>query len=185
MNRDDVIKMLDNAKTGDIMVVSWVDDYELNEVMFKYDGHYEVVDSNFRIYRSWVKTTTGEIRSKSSDPGYNHVGLNEYKKLRFATAEEKMTFVEAIKQMEKKDALVTAVVLRFDSKQVDVIRMYLSVDEQNPSEISKRINDMYNKEHIAWVSNVCNPDEEITFNFINERDWVSFTLKNDAIKENN
>lgn len=56
MNRDDVIKMLDNAKTGDIMVVSWIDDYELNEVMFKYDGSYEVVDSNFRIYRSTEKT---------------------------------------------------------------------------------------------------------------------------------
>lgn len=185
MNRDDVIKMLDNAKTGDIMVVSWINGYELNEVMFKYDGYYEVVGSDFRIYRSWVKTTTGEIRSKSSNPGYNHVGLNENKKLRFATAEEKVAFIEAIKKMKKKNALVTAVVLRFDSKQVDVIRMHLSVDEQNPSEISRRINDMYNKEHIAWASNVCDPDEEITFNFINEGDRVSFTLKNDAIKENN
>lgn len=177
MNRDDVIEMLDNAKTGDIMVVSWIDDYELNEVMFKYDGHYEVVGSNFRIYRSWVKTITGEIRPKSGNSSLNHVGLSECKKIRFATAEEKMMFVEAIKQMEKKDALVTAVVLRLDSKQVDVIRIHLSADEQNQSEISRRINDMYNKERIAWVSNVCDPDEEVIFNFINEGDRVSFTLK--------
>lgn len=177
MNRDDVIKMLDNAKTGDIMVVSWIADYKLNEVMFEYDGHYEVVGSNFRIYRSWVKTTTGDIRSKDGDPSRDHVGLNEDKNLRFPTAEEKMTFVEAIKQMKKKDALVTAVVLRFDSKQVDVIQMRLSADEQNPSEVSRRINDMYNKEHIAWASNVCDPDEGIIFNFINEGDRVSFTLK--------
>lgn len=177
MNRDDVIKMLDNAKTGDIMVVSWIADYKLNEVIFKYDGHYEVVGSDFRIYRSWVKTTTGEIRPKSGDPSIDHVGLVEHKNLRLATAEEKMTFVEAIKQMKKKDALVTAVVLRFDSKQVDVIQMRLSADEQNPSEVSRRINDMYNKEHIAWASNVCDPDEGIIFNFINEGDRVSFTLK--------
>lgn len=177
MNRDDVIKMLDNAKTGDIMVVSWIDDYELNEVMFKYDGYYEVVDSNFRIYRSWVKTTTGEIRPKSGDPSIDYVGLVEHKNLRLATAEEKMTFVEAIKEMKKKDTLVTVVVLRFDSKQVDVIQMRLSADEQNPSEISRRINDMYNKEHIAWASNVCDPDEEVIFNFINEGDRVSFTIK--------
>ena len=177
MNRDDVIKMLDNAKTGDIMVVSWIADYKLNEVIFKYDGHYEVAGSDFRIYRSWVKTTTGEIRPKSGDPSIDHVGLVEHKNLRLATAEEKMTFVEAIKQMKKKDALVTAVVLRFDSKQVDVIQMRLSADEQNPSEVSRRINNMYNKEHIAWASNVCDPDEEIIFNFINEGDRVSFTLK--------
>ena len=55
MNRDDVIKMLDNAKTGDIMVVSWIDNYELNEVVFKYDGYYQVVGSDFIIHRSWVK----------------------------------------------------------------------------------------------------------------------------------
>lgn len=177
MNRDDVIKMLDNAKTGDIMVVSWINDYELNEVMFKYDGHYEVVGMDFKIYRSWVKTTTGEIRSKSGDPSLDYVGLVEYKNLRLATAKEKMTFVEEIKQMKKKDVLVTVVVLRFDSKQVDVVQMRLSADEQNPSEISRRINDMYNKEHIAWVSNVCDPEEEIDFNFINEGNRVSFTLK--------
>lgn len=177
MNRDDVIKMLDNAKTGDIMVVSWIDDYELNEVIFKYDGHYEVVGSDFRIYRSWVKTTTGEIRPKSGDPSLDYVGLVEDKNLRLATAEEKMTFVEAIKQMKKKDALVTAAVLRLDSKQVDVIQIHLSADEQNPSEIAKRINDMYNKESVAWISNVCDPEEEIIFNFINEGNRVSFTLK--------
>jgi hypothetical protein len=177
MNRDDVIKMLDNAKTGDIMVVSWIDDYELKEVMFKYDGSYEEVGSDFKIYRSWIKTATGEIRPKSGNSILNHVDLSECKKIRFATAEEKMTFIEAIKQMEKKDALVTAVVLRFDSKQVDVIQMRLSADEQNPSEISRRINDIYNKEHIAWASNVCDPDEEVIFNFINEGDRVSFTLK--------
>lgn len=177
MNRDDVIKMLDNAKTGDIMVVSWINDYELNEVIFKYDGHYEVVGLDFKIYRSWVKTTTGEIRSKSGDPSLDHVGLVEYKNLRLATAEEKMMFVEEIKQMKKKNALVTVVVLRFDSKQVDVVQMRLSADEQNPSEIARRINDMYNKEQIAWVSNVCDPEEEIDFNFINEGNRVSFTLK--------
>ena len=93
MNRDDVIKMLDNAKTGDIMVVSWIDDYELNEVMFKYDGSYEEVGSDFRIYRSWVKTTTGKIRPKSGNSSLNHVDLSERMKIRFATAEEKMTFV--------------------------------------------------------------------------------------------
>lgn len=178
MNRDDVIKMLDNAKTGDIMVVSWINDYELNEVMFKYDGYYEVVGMDFKIYRSWVKTTTGEIRPKSGDPSLDYVDLVEYTNLRLATAEEKMTFVEEIKQMKKKDVLVTVVVLRFDSKQVDVVQMRLSADEQNPSEISRRINDMYNKEHIVWVSNVCDPEEEIDFNFINEGNRVSFTIKN-------
>ena len=178
MNRDDVIKMLDNAKTGDIMVVSWINDYELNEVIFKYDGHYEVVGRDFKIYRSWVKTTTGEIRPKSGDPSLDYVGLVEYKNLRLATAEEKMMFVEEIKQMKKKNALVTVVVLRFDSKQVDVVQMRLSADEQNPSEIARRINDMYNKEVIAWVSNVCDPEEEIDFNFINEGNRVSFTIKN-------
>lgn len=177
MNRDDVIKMLDNAKTGDIMVVSWINDYKLNEVMFKYDGHYEVVGLDFKIYRSWVKTTTGEIRPKSGDPSLDYVGLVEHKNLRLATAEEKMMFVEEIKQMKKKNALVTVVVLRFDSKQVDVVQMRLFADEQNPSEIARRINDMYNKEHIAWVSNVCDPEEEIDFNFINEGNRVSFTLK--------
>lgn len=177
MNRDDVIKMLDNAKTGDIMVVSWINDYELNEVMFKYDGHYEVVGLDFKIYRSWVKTTTGEIRPKSGDPSLDYVDLVEHENLRLATAEEKMMFVEEIKQMKKKNALVTVVVLRFDSKQVDVVQMRLSADEQNPSEIARRINDMYNKEHIAWVSNVCDPEEEIDFNFINEGNRVSFTLK--------
>lgn len=177
MNRDDVIKMLDNAKTGDIMVVSWINDYELNEVMFKYDGHYEVVGLDFKIYRSWVKTTTGEIWPKSGDPSFDYVGLVEDKNLRLATAEEKMMFVKEIKQMKKKNALVTVVVLRFDSKQVDVVQMRLSADEQNPSEIARRINDMYNKEHIAWVSNVCDPEEEIDFNFINEGNRVSFTLK--------
>ena len=177
MNRDDVIKMLDNAKTGDIMVVSWINDYELNEVMFKYDGHYEVVGMDFKIYRSWVKTTTGEIRPKSGDPGLDYVDLVECKNLRFATAEEKMTFVEAIKQMKKKDVMVTAVVLRFDSKQVDVIQIHLSADKQNPSEIARLINDKYDKEYVAWVSNVCDPEEEIIFNFINEGDRTSFTLK--------
>lgn len=177
MNRDDVIKMLDNAKTGDIMVMSWIDDYELNEVMFKYNGHYEMVGMDFKIYRSWVKTTTGEIRPKSGDPSLDYVDLVEHKNLRLATAEEKMMFVEEIKQMKKKNALVTVVVLRFDSKQVDVVQMRLSADEQNPSEIARRINDMYNKEHIAWVSNVCDPEEEIDFNFINEGNRVSFTLK--------
>lgn len=177
MNRDDVIKMLDNAKTGDIMVMSWIDDYELNEVMFKYNGHYEMVGMDFKIYRSWVKTTTGEIRPKSGDPSLDYVDLVEYKNLRLAAAEEKMMFVEEIKQMKKKNALVTVVVLRFDSKQVDVVQMRLSADEQNPSEIARRINDMYNKEHIAWVSNVCDPEEEIDFNFINEGNRVSFTLK--------
>lgn len=177
MNRNDVIKMLDKAKTGDIMVVSWIDDYELNEVMFKYDGSYEEIGSNFRIYRSWVKTITGEIRPKSGNSSLNHVDLSERMKIRFATAEEKMTFVEAIKETKKKDVLITVVVLRFDSKQVDVIRIHLSTDEQNQSEISRRINDMYNKERIAWVSNVCDPDEEVIFNFINEGDRVSFTLK--------
>ena len=169
--------MLDNAKTGDIMVVSWINDYELNEVMFKYDGHYEVVGLDFKIYRSWVKTTTGEIRPKSGDPSLDYVDLVEHENLRLATAEEKMMFVEEIKQMKKKNALVTVVVLRFDSKQVDVVQMRLSADEQNPSEIARRINDMYNKEHIAWVSNVCDPEEEIDFNFINEGNRVSFTLK--------
>lgn len=178
MNRDDVIKMLDNAKTGDIMVVSWINDYKLNEVMFKYDGHYEVIGMDLKVYRSWVKTTTGEIRPKSGDPSLDYVDLVECKNLRFATAEEKMTFVEEIKQMKKKNALVIVVVLRFDSKQVDVVQMRLSADEQNPSEISRRINDMYNKEHIAWVSNVCDPEEEIDFNFINEGNRVSFTIKN-------
>lgn len=182
MNRDDVIKMLDNAKTGDIMVVSWIDDYELKEVMFKYDGSYEEVGSNFRIYRSWVKTTTGKIRPKSGNSILNHVDLSECKKIRFATAEEKMTFVEAIKQMEKKDALVTAVVLRLDSKQVDVIRIHLSADEQNQSEISRRINDMYNKERIAWVSNVCDPKEEVIFNFMNGENKMSFTIKNEGVE---
>lgn len=177
MNRDDVIKMLDNAKTGDIMVVSWIADYKLNEVMFEYDGHYEVVGLNFRIYRSWVKTTTGDIRSKDGDPSRDYVDLNEDNNLRFPTAEEKMTFVKAIREMEKKDVLVTAAVLRLDSKQVDVVQMRLSTDEQNPSEIGKRINDMYDKETVAWISNVCNPEEEIIFNFINEGDRVSFTLK--------
>lgn len=179
MNRDDVIKMLDNAKTGDIMVVSWINSYELNEVMFKYDGHYEVVGLEFKIYRSWVKTTTGEIGPKTGDPNRDYVNLNEGKNLRFATAEEKMMFVEEIKNMEKKDALVTAVVLKFDSKQVDVIQIHLPVNKQNPSEISKLINDMYNKEHIAWVSNVCDPKEEIAFNFINGESKVSFTLRNE------
>lgn len=169
--------MLDNAKTGDIMVMSWIDDYELNEVMFKYNGHYEMVGMDFKIYRSWVKTTTGEIRPKSGDPSLDYVDLVEHKNLRLATAEEKMMFVEEIKQMKKKNALVTVVVLRFDSKQVDVVQMRLSADEQNPSEIARRINDMYNKEHIAWVSNVCDPEEEIDFNFINEGNRVSFTLK--------
>lgn len=177
MNRDDVIKMLDNAKTGDIMVVSWIADYKLNEVIFKYDGHYEVVGSDFRIYRSWVKTTTGDILSKIGEPSRDYVGLCEDKNLRFPTAKEKMNFLELIKRAEKKDVLVTAAVLRLDSKQVDVIQIHLSEDEQNPSEISKRINDMYGKESVAWISNVCDPEEEIIFNFMNEGDRVSFTLK--------
>lgn len=179
MNRDDVIKMLDNAKTGDIMVVSWIVDYELNEVIFKYDGYYEVVGSNFRIYRSWVKTTTGDIRSKDGDPSRDYVGLNEDKNLRFPTAEEKMDFLELIRKAEKKDALITVVVMKFDSKQVDVIQMYLPADKRNPSEISRRINDMYNKEHIAWMSNICEPEKEMVFNFFNDDKKTSFTIKND------
>lgn len=179
MNRDDVIKMLDNAKTGDIMVVSWIVDYELNEVIFKYDGHYEVVGLDFRIYRSWVKTTTGDIRSKDGDPSRDYVGLNEDKNLRFPTAEEKMDFLELIRKAEKKDALITVVVMKFDSKQVDVIQMYLPADKRNPSEISRRINDMYNKEHIAWMSNICEPEKEMVFNFFNDDKKTSFTIKND------
>lgn len=182
MNRDDVIKMLDNAKTGDIMVVSWIDDYKLNEVMFKYDGSYEEFGSGFKIYRSWVKTTTGKIWPKSGNSSLNNVDLSERMKIRFATAEEKMTFVEAIKQMEKKDTLVTVVVLRLDSKQVDVIRIHLPADEQNQLEISRRINDMYNKERIAWVSNVCDPKEEVIFNFMNGENKMSFTIKNEGVE---
>lgn len=182
MNRDDVIKMLDNAKTGDIMVVSWIDNYELNEVVFKYDGYYQVVGSDFIIHRSWVKTTNGEIRPKTGKPNHDYVNLNENKNLRFPTAEEKMTFVEAIKQMEKKDTLVTVVVLRLDSKQVDVIRIHLPADEQNQLEISRRINDMYNKERIAWVSNVCDPKEEVIFNFMNGENKMSFTIKNEGVE---
>lgn len=182
MNRDDVIKMLDNAKTGDIMVVSWIDDYELNEVMFKYDGSYEVIGSDFGIYRSWVKTITGEIRPKSRNPGHDYVSLSKCKNIRFATAGEKMAFIEAIKQMEKKDALVTAVVLRLDSKQVDVIRIHLPADKQNQSEISRWINNMYNKERIAWVSNVCDPKEEVIFNFMNGENKMSFTIKNEGVE---
>ena len=125
----------------------------------------------------WVKTTTGDIRSKDKDPGRDYVYLCEDKNLRFPTTEEKMDFLELIKRAEKKDVLVTAAVLKLDSKQVDVVQMRLSTDEQNPSEIGKRINDMYDKESVAWISNVCNPEEEIIFNFIKEGNSVSFTLK--------
>lgn len=185
MNRDDVIKMLDNAKTGDIMVVSWIDNYELNEVVFKYDGYYQVVGLDFIIHRSWVKTTNGEIRPKTGKPNHDYVNLNENKNLRFPTAEEKTDFLELIRKAEKKDALITVVVMKFDSKQIDVIQMYLPADKRNPSEISRRINDMCNKEHIAWMSNICEPEKEIVFNFFNDDKKTSFTLKNDAIKENN
>lgn len=179
MNRDDVIKMLDNAKTGDIMVVSWINDYELNEVIFKYDGYYQVTGSGFRIYRSWVKTTTGEIRPKTGNPNNDYVNLNEKNNLRFPTAEEKMDFLELIRKAEKKDALITVVVMKFDSKQVDIIQMYLPADKQNPAEISRRINDMYNEGQISWMSNICEPEKEIVFNFFNDDKRTSFTIKND------
>lgn len=179
MNRDDVIKMLDNAKIGDIMVVSWIDNYKLNEVVFKYDGYYQVAGSDFIIHRSWVKTTDGEIRSKTGDLNRDYVNLNENKELRFPTAEEKMDFLELIRKAKKKEALITVVVMKFDSKQVDVIQMYLPADKQNPAEVSRRINDMYNEEHISWMSNIYKPEKEIVFNFFNDDKKTSFTIKND------